>query len=300
MRVAFLALTFCACAASPYEHLPAAAPKVVPKAFVAPAGLSRLRLGLVPYMSEETMRATHSKLIAHLGKELGVEIELIVGKSYDDLGDQLARRELDLAELSPYVYVRTKEKLKLKPLVMAIADGSDTAAGYIVVRRDSALKTLLDLKGRSFGYVDPASATGYLLPRQLLREHGFTLDSDFVRAEMMGNHEAALLAVFEGRVDAAATYQGAFNALRRSKGIDPLSFRVIAKTPRSPRDLYVARDDVAPGVGEAVTRLLLDVSTRTPLGRELLSPMAINGYVRADDRAYAELERAHKLESARE
>lgn len=297
--LAFAAALAAACTNPPYEHLPAVAKRAPPAAFVAPAGLSKLKVGLVPYMSEATMRATHGKLIAHLAQGLGVEIELSVGESYDHLGDQLARGEVDLAELSPYVYVRAKEKSKLRPLAMAIADGSDTAAGYIVVRRDSALATLEQLKGQSFGYVDPASTTGFLLPRRLLREAGFDPEKDFARVEVLGNHEAVLLAVLEGRVAAGGTYQGAFAALRRARGIDPLSFRVIAKTPRSPRDLYVARADLPAEVGDAFSRLLQSVSSRTPLGRELLGPMDINGYVPADDRAYAEVERAHQLEQGR-
>jgi phosphate/phosphite/phosphonate ABC transporter binding protein len=289
MRALGLAAVLLAgCTQGAYEHLPRVAAATARAAFVPPAGLSKLRLGLVPYVSEETMRATHGKLAQHLAKELGVEIELVVGADYDAVGAALAKGEVDFAELSPYVYVRAKEKGKLRPLVMAIADGSDTAASYIVVKRDSGYTRVEDLKGQAFGYVDKASATGYLLPRKFLREHGFNPETDFSESLVLGNHEAVLQAVLDGRVAAGGTYQGAFATMRR-KGIDPLS-------ARSPRDLYVARADLPAEVGDALSRLLLEVSTRTPQGRELLSPMGINGYVPADDRAYAEVERAHRAE----
>jgi phosphonate transport system substrate-binding protein len=283
------------CSNEAYQHLPEIKPSAVRAAFVPPAGLKVLKLGLVPYVSEATMRATHGRLAAHLAKELGVELELVVGASYDDVGDLLAKGTIDFAELSPYVYVRTKERVKLRPLVMAIADGSDTAASYIVVRRDSPYSVVEDLKGATFGFVDRASTTGFLYPRKYLREHGVDPEKD-ITSEVLGNHEAVLSAVLEGKVAAGGTYQGAFAALRLSKGIDPLTFRVIGKTARSPRDLYVARADLAPELGDALTRLLLDVSSRTAEGRDLLGPMGINGYVPANDIAYAEVERAHKAE----
>lgn len=290
-----LTLALAACTRHPYEHLPAPRPKAQRQAFVPPEGLSTLKLGLVPYVTEATMRSTHERLAAHLGQELGVEVEMVVGETYDHVGELLASGGVDFAELSPYVYVRTKEKTKLKPLAMAIADGSDTAASYIVVKRDSPLKRIEDLKGRTFGYVDRASATGYLLPRKYLREHGIDPEKDFEQTHVLGNHEAVLQAVLDGKVAAGGTYQGAFVAMRR-KGVDPLSFRVIGKTARSPRDLYVARHDLPQAVCEAISRLLLEVSTQTQHGRELLAPMSINGYVPADDRAYAEVERAHQAE----
>jgi phosphate/phosphite/phosphonate ABC transporter binding protein len=290
-----LVLAFCACSNPTYEYLPSVKARAVREAFVPPAGLSKLKLGLVPYVSEATMRATHGKLAAHLGRELGVEVETVVGQDYDAVGELLARGELNFAELSPYVYVRAKQRAKLSPLVMAISDGSDTAAGYIVVRRDSGIQRIDELKGKAFGYVDRASATGYLLPRKFLREHGFDLDKDFSSTELLGNHEAVLAAVAEGRVAAGGTYQGALAQARR-KGLEPLTFRIIAKTARSPRDLYVARADLPAHVQEAIKRLLLEVTTLTPEGREMLSPMDINGYVPADDRAYADVERAHLLE----
>jgi phosphonate transport system substrate-binding protein len=290
-----LVLALAACTEQPYEHLPDVKAQSTRAAFAAPEGMKVLKLGLVPYVSEATMRATHGKLAAHLAKELGVELELVVGQSYDDVGDLLAKGVIDFAELSPYVYVRTKERVKLRPLVMAIADGSDTAAGYIVVRRDSPFQRVEDLKGQIFGYVDRASTTGFLFPRKSLRDHGLDPDKD-VQTEILGNHEAVLNGVLDGKVAAGGTYQGAFAALRLSKGVDPLTFRVIAKTSRSPRDLYVARADLAPELGDAVARLLMDVSSRSAEGRELLAPMGINGYVPADDRAYAEVERAHKAE----
>lgn len=296
MRAALLVLALAAgCTPGAYQYLPEAQAAPARAAFVPPVGLSKLRLGLVPYVSADTMRATHGKLAQHLAKELGVEIELVVGSDYDAVGGLLARGEVDFAELSPYVYVRAKEKGKLRPLVMAIADGSDTAASYIVVKRDSPYLRVEDLKGQAFGYVDQASASGFLLPRKYLREHGFDVEKDFKETLILGSHEAVLQAVLDGRVAAGGTYQGAFAAMRR-KGVDPLSFRVIGKTARSPRDLYVARADLPGEVSEALKRLLLEVSSRTPQGRDLLSPMGINGYVPADDRAYAEVEQAHQAE----
>ena len=297
LTAALACLALGACREVPYEHLPrpdAGVTRAEP--FRPPAGLTRLRLGLVPYVSKESMQASHARLVQYLSAGLGVPIEVQVGDTYADVAGLLARGEVEFAEFSPYSYVLARDQARLRPLVMAISDGSNTAAGYVVVRQQSPLRTLDDLRGKSFAYVDRASTSGFLYPRKLLRDRGLDPETYFGHTEFVGNHEAVLLAVLEGKVEAGATYQGAFAALRRSKGVDPLAFRVIAKMPRTPRDLYVIRADLPPEVGDAIARLLLEVSTRSPAGREILEPMRINGFVPADPRDYDDVEKAHLAE----
>ncbi len=289
-RALGLVLLLAACAPSEPEALPplrrlaGTAP-----VFSPPAGFTRLRFGLVPFLSPTTISASHQKLGEYLSRSLSVPVEIVVGDSYGDAIDRMERGEFDLVELSPLAYAKASGRMKLKCLVQTIADGSATASGYIFVREDSPRRTVEELKGATFGFVDPMSTSGYLLARKVLKDKGFDLAKDLARSEFLGNHEAVLLAVMEGRVDAGATYQGSFNALRKSKGIDPLTFRVVAKTPRTPRDIFCARPDLPAEVVEAITASLLSLSGRERAGREILGPLNLNGFQPANDDAYREV-----------
>ena len=282
-----LSLLLVSCA-EPEMVQPPPVKRVVPApvVFSPPAGFTRLRFGLVPFLAADTMRASHKRLADHLAKTLSVEVELIVADSYSDAIDRLQRGEFDLVELSPLVYAEASGKMKLTCILQTIADGSATASGYIFVRDDSPRRTIEDLKGASFGFVDPMSTSGSLMAKKLLKDKGFDLDRDFGKTEYLGNHEAVLQAVLEGRVDAGATYQGSFGALRRSKGIDPLSFRVIAKTPRTPRDIFCVRPDLPEEISSAITAAMMPLSGRDRAGREILGPLSLNGFQPAHDEAY--------------
>jgi phosphonate transport system substrate-binding protein len=276
-----------ACAEEPSSHLPV--PKAAPLAafdFTPPEGFTRLRIGLVPYSNPEELKAAHRPLADWLSTQLKVPVELVMGDNYDDAALKLERGEVDLVEFSPYAYVRAEKRLKLRPLVTAIADGSETAAGYILVRHDSPRRSLEDLKGGTFGFVDPASASGYLFPMKVLKDRGLDTKTLFTRTEFFGNHEKVLLAVYEGKVDAGATYQGTLAALKRSRGIDPLNFRIIAKTPRSPRDLFCVRAEFPAELGDALLKIFLSLSARDPKGRDILAPLNMNGFFPANDRLY--------------
>jgi phosphonate transport system substrate-binding protein len=288
MRILFaLSLMLVACA-EPELVQPPPVKRVVPApvVFSPPAGFTRLRFGLVPFLAADTMRASHKRLADHLAKTLSVEVELVVADSYGDAVDRLQRGEFDLVELSPFVYAEASGRMKLSCILQTIADGSATASGYIFVRDDSPRRTVEDLKGASFGFVDPMSTSGSLMAKKLLKDKGFDLEKDLGKAEYLGNHEAVLVAVLEGKVDAGATYQGSFGALRRSKGIDPLSFRVVAKTPRTPRDIFCVRPDLPAEISDAITAAMMPLSGRDRAGREILGPLSLNGFQPANDRNY--------------
>ncbi|MFO0596204.1 MAG: phosphate/phosphite/phosphonate ABC transporter substrate-binding protein [Myxococcaceae bacterium] len=284
----FSALAFAGCHEEDEETPPEPAQRITAAlpVFSPPAGFTKLRFGLVPFLSKETIANNHQRLADHLSKSLSVPVELVVSDSYGDAIARLERGEFDLVELSPLTYAQAVKKVQLKCLVQTIADGSATASGYIFVRDDSPRRTIEELKGASFGFVDPMSTSGYLLARKVLKDRGIDWQKDLSRTEFFGNHEAVLLAVLEGRVDAGATYQGSFGALRRSKGIDPLSFRVIAKTPRTPRDILCVRSDMSSEISDAIKASLLSLTGRDRLGREILGPLNLNGFHPADDHAY--------------
>ncbi|MEW5737489.1 MAG: phosphate/phosphite/phosphonate ABC transporter substrate-binding protein [Myxococcota bacterium] len=291
--IALLAFATLAACAEPPDRSPPPPRRlpVVRPVFSPPAGFTRLRFGLVPFLAPGTMSEAHQKLADYLSKSLGVPVEIVVGDSYGNAIDRLAAGEFDLVELSPLAYANATKRVKLECLVQSIADGSATASGYIFVRDDSSRRTLEDLRGATIAFVDPMSTSGYLYPRKLLRDRGLDVDKDFARVEFLGNHEAVLLAVAEGRVDAGATYQGAFAALKRTKGIDPLTFRVVAKTLRTPRDIFCVRPEVPDEVAQVIKQALLVLTARERAGREILGPLNINGFRPADDSAYDEVRR---------
>ena len=296
--IVFLAVLSSACEGWE-DRSPPSPPRVRPSVpvFLPHQGFERLRFGLVPSLSTKSMIDSHQRLADYLSRVLSVPVELQVGASFMDEIDHLVEGDHDLVELSPTAYVRASERVGLKCLVQNIADGSENGLGYLVVTDDSPRRTLADLKGASIGFVDPLSTSGYVFAMMMIEGRGIDPKKDLSRIEFFGNHEAVLMAVKEGRVDVGATYQGGFNALRRSQGIEPRAFRVIAKSHRMPRDILCVRPGLSEEVADTITRALLAIDTRDRVGREILGPLGLNGYRAADDRAYDEVRRlaAHEV-----
>ncbi|MBL8958094.1 MAG: PhnD/SsuA/transferrin family substrate-binding protein, partial [Myxococcaceae bacterium] len=156
-------------------------------------------------------------------------------------------------------------------------------------------RTIDELRGASFGFVDPASTSGYLYPLKLFRDKGIDPHQYFSSTAFIGSHDGVLLSILDGGIEAGATWQGSFGALKSKSGVDPLSFRVIAKMPRTPQDVICVREDLPREVGDAVKDLLLQLSMRHKADRDILSAMSVNGYVEPDVEGYAQVERIATL-----
>lgn len=254
--------------------------------FSPPSNFKRLRLLVPPVLAKDTVEKAYGKLVEYLARQLGVPVELVIGESYDDVVAKAVSGEFEAVMLSPYTYALTMDQKRLPCLVQMIGDGSATAAGYIVVRDDSPIRGVSDLPGARFGFVDRSSTSGYVYAVKVMLDSGIDPKKHLGSIEFLGNHEAVLLALLEGRVDAGATYQGSLASLKRSKEIDPLSFRIIAKTERTPRDILCVRSDLPEPVRTELQRLLLLLTARDRVGREILGPLSVNGFTRPDDAAY--------------
>ena len=91
--------------------------------------------------------------------------------------EALGTKRADFAAFNTFAYVlaRDVKGYDVEPM-FTIARGmyseEATYRGQIIARTDSGIESLEDLAGRKFAYVDPASTSGFILPRSRLKQHG--------------------------------------------------------------------------------------------------------------------------------
>lgn len=254
--------------------------------FSPPTGFTTLRVLVPPVLERGSMERAYQRFDDFLSRQLGVPVELVIGESYEDVVERTTAQDFDVVILSPFTYALASKTTKLECLVQLIGEGSATAAGYLVSRDDSAIRSLGDLPGARVAFVERASTSGYIYAVKAMLDSGIDPKKHLGSYDFLGNHEAVLMAVVEGRADVGATYQGALTSLKRTHGIDPLSFRVIAKTERTPRDIICARRGLPEGVSQEIQRSLMALTMRNRAGREILGPMSVNGFQPPDDAAF--------------
>src|SRR5688572_33460355 len=107
-----LFLLLCACQVRAPEPDPFVVDdEPIPAAIELTSVPNPLVIGLLPVFAPEQMVRQFSPLASYLGKQLDTTVELRLAESYDEMLTLVEKAEIDLAQLSPFVYVTAKEKV---------------------------------------------------------------------------------------------------------------------------------------------------------------------------------------------
>jgi ABC-type phosphate/phosphonate transport system substrate-binding protein len=145
-------------------------------------------------------------LADRIGERLGRPVELMVGASFD----QFERGEVDLGVICglPYVWLAARRPRPVEPLAAPVLAG-DRYGGRpvyysdVIVRRDSPIESLEELRGCSWAYNEPASHSGHTVTLYSLVRMG-ARPGFFGRVVEAGFHQRAIRLVHAGVMDAAA------------------------------------------------------------------------------------------------
>jgi phosphonate transport system substrate-binding protein len=164
-----------------------------------------LNVGLVPGEDPRVMVNDNQALLDHLHNTLGLEVKPFVATDYNGVIEALRAKKLDIALLGPFSYVLATTVADVEAFAMLETEKQGaTYRSVIIARKDHGIRTLKDLNGKTFAFVDPSSTSGHLFPKAGLIKAGYNPDTYFSRAIFSGGHDASALAVQNGKVDAAA------------------------------------------------------------------------------------------------
>ncbi len=222
------------------------------------------------------------EIAALLEQETGLKIKASVATSYAAVIEAMGAGKGDIGWLPPFSYVLAREKYEVELLYIVAHFGRPFYRGQILVRADSDIKTLADLKGKNFAYVDPASTSGHLYPKTLLMKKGFNPETFFKQSRFAGSHNAVVLSVMKGEVDAGATYEGARAAVAKSFPQVYKNLRVLAYTPQIPNDTICARKGLKQSIKEKIREGLLTVSKSAEGAKLMKQAYGISGLMDLD------------------
>jgi len=247
-------------------------------------GLLRFATFLAP-----NMLPVYRFLADRIADRLGRPVELVAGTSFD----QFEHGEADLGVLCglPYVWLAARRPPPVEPLAAPVLAG-DRYGGRpvyysdVIVRRDSPISCLDELRGRSWAYNEPASHSGHTVTLYSLVRMG-AQPGFFARMVEAGFHQRALRLVAAGVVDAAAIdSQVLAIELRDHPDLDGL--RVIGSFGPSTIQPVVAAGCLPERLKDQVRDLLVELAD-DPTARPMLDHGFIDHFAPVDDAAYDDI-----------
>ncbi|UWQ84315.1 phosphonate ABC transporter substrate-binding protein [Leisingera caerulea] len=179
---------------------------------VAAEEITEFRIGILGGENAQDRLNNNECLREYTEKELGVETKLFAPADYNGVIQGLLGGTIDMAWLGASGYAKTylSDPEAVEPVLVKV--NTDGGYGYYSVgfaRKDSGITSLDDLKGKTFGFGDPNSTSGYLIPSiEIPNKINASMDSGdyFGEVKFTGGHEQTIVAVANGDVDGGVTW----------------------------------------------------------------------------------------------
>ena len=196
-------------------------------------GITEFRIGILGGENAQDRMNSNECLRAYTEELLGVETKLFAPADYNGVIQGLLGGTLDMAWLgaSSYAAVYLQDPEAVDPVLVKInLDGSFGYHSIGFARKDSGITSLEGMKGKVFGFGDPNSTSGYLIPSiEIPQTTGATMENGdyFGEVKFTGGHEQTIVAVNNGDVDGGVTWadgqgnwEDGFNSGALRKAVD--------------------------------------------------------------------------------
>lgn len=244
-----------------------------------------LRVAVAAMISPKETENSYFDLLRLIGQRLGREVQFVQRKTYAEVNELLARREIDMAFVCSGPYVEGHERFGMELVAVPVVHGATVYHSYFLVGRESTIQDLEGLGGKRFAFTDPGSNTGYLVPRYVLRRRGESPESFFSETIFTHSHDNSIKAVADGLVDGAAVDSLIWEFMNATSPVDTSRTRIIDKSPPYGIPPVVVHPGLDPDLKQRLRELFLHLH-EDPDARLLLAHLQIERFVAGDDAMY--------------
>jgi phosphonate transport system substrate-binding protein len=254
------------------------APKGPPPA--APAKQESLVIGLLPEQSIFNQIERYEPVAQYLSGKTGAKITLKILPRYGNIIENLKSRNMDGAFFGSFTYALAHARLGVEILVRPMGlDNVSTYHGLIFVRKDSGIKTVRDMKGKRFAFVDKATTAGYLLPLEYFHHTGIPDYKKYLKeAYFAGTHEDAIYDVLNRKADIGAAKNTVFQRIAKA---DPRILKelvALERSPEVPENAIGLRKEIDRSLRDRLRQALLGMH-RDPEGQKVLERFGARRFV---------------------
>ena len=249
-----------------------------------------LRVTAIPDEAPTELLRKFKPLGAYLEKELGMKVEFVPVADYPAVVEALATDRLDLAWLGGFTFVQVRLKTgNAIPLVQREQDAQFTSK-FISANPD--VKSLADLKGKSFAFGSVSSTSGSLMPRYFMLQDGIKPETFFSRVGYSGAHDATAAWVQAGKVDGGVLNASVWDKLVAAGKVDTSKVKVFATTPAYYDYNWTVRGSLDPALVEKIKAAFLALDPANPEHKAILDLQAASRFIETKPENYAGIEEA--------
>jgi phosphonate transport system substrate-binding protein len=161
---------------------------------------------------------------------------------------------------------------------------------FLITGRDTPIKQFEDLRGKTFAFSDPDSATGCIVPRFLLAQRGERPQSFFGKTIYSYSHDNSILAVSRSLVDGAFVHEHVWEYYSRKNFSVASKVRIVYESEPFGNPPLVASVTMSESLRQRFRELLFAMNN-DPEGAKILSELLIDRFTVLDEQLYDPIRR---------
>ena len=250
-----------------------------------------LRISAIPDENPQELLRIYQPFADYLSKETGVPVKFTPVVDYPATVEGLAAGKLDMVWYGGLTSVQAARMAKGAKRIVMRKEDTEFKSQFIT-RKDTGIRDLKDLKGKTFSFGNVASTSGHLMPRFYMVKAGINPEKDLSKFSFSGAHDATAAWVEAGRVDAGALNFLVWDKLVANKKVDTDKVVVFYTTPPFVDYVWTVRGGLDNALVEKISKALLKLDYNNPEDKKLLDLHRTKGYIPAKDEQWKSVEDA--------
>jgi phosphonate transport system substrate-binding protein len=261
----------------------------------AAARNDELRFAITSAVASDPSYSNYRELTRYLAGKMGEKSVLISGLTYDQVDNLFLKGLVDVGFLCNCHYARRKSVVKFEPIAAPIIAGYGKPKFqiYIIVPKDSPIRTLADMKGKSVDFADPLSTTT-LYAQELLRKRNETIQSFFRKSIYSGSHDMTIELVANKMVDIGFIDGHIWDYHNSVSPVLTAKTKIIQRSQDFTIPPVVVRKGTPEAVKQKLRHVLLTMQKDSE-GREILKKLHIEKFIDIRERDYEDVVRLYDV-----
>lgn len=253
--------------------------------------VKELRISAIPDENPQEMLRIYTPFADYLTKEVGVAVKFTPVVDYAATVEGLAANRLDMVWYGGLTSVQAAKQAKgARRIIMRKEDAEFKS--HFITRKETGIKSLKDLKGKTFAFGSVSSTSGHLMPRFFLLKAGIKPEKDFSKFSFSGAHDATAAWVEAGQVDAGALNFLVWDKLVQTKKVDTNKVVIFYTTPPYVDYVWTVRGGLDKSIVEKLLKAFLKLDYNNSEHKKLLDLHRTKRYIAAKDADWKGVEEA--------
>ena len=251
-----------------------------------------IKIYFTPSVDAESIASNSKDFLQFLEKETGLYFKSGIPTNYIAVVEAFGSNRVDIGVMNSFGYLMANQKYGATARLKVVRYGHDYYQGQIIAHADSGIKQVKDIQGKRFAFTDPSSTSGHMFPLKILKENKVSPG----QTVFLNKHDNVVISVYQGRVDAGATYYSApapSGEIRDARARVKTQFpdveekvKIITVTDKIPNDPFVFRKGLPEKISSQFIGALKKYLT-TEEGRNAFKRIySVEGVVETSDQAY--------------